>query len=463
MPSNKSSYAIPLLFVLLLIGCTKEAPSEALPPDQLYSPAPKIEKQPTRLELNVPTYITIDGDSVEIAGLTEEDAKVRVEGKTVPLSSSGSFSTIISPITSGRHSFKVTAVAPNKEESSKSVTVERPFNELEFNIESEYLGQGEVRATIQTNLWKGTDVDVNIFSISTLNPGHEDDGGIDYSKWYDLYDAKTKNTALNKLDFSDIEYNNTVSISDEGIAETKALLFHPEALKHDFSEIETMQHVYLHDDLLSNSLEKRRVFERDASFVLDFRISRNKLNASNQQVDNLHGMNISDIKLPSGCKLLTYDLYGQQVKEIQCTKRITVARALITADKNKGEEEQQAAIAAKEAKECGILTDRDCYFYFYRSGNVSWQDAYSGCFERGGTLPTKVQATSIREALAEKYASNPQLTFVWTSETMNGDQGIAYGWVEGFRKNAWDEYRSDWATANSDKRDYVTYVCVKKR
>jgi len=73
-------------------------------------------------------------------------------------------------------------------------------------------------------------------------------------------------------------------------------------------------------------------------------------------------------------------------------------------------------------------------------------------------LPSKTNAAAVREGLNTLYSSYPALSFVWTKETQGG-----YGWVEGFRKKFEGEYLSSWATANSDKRDYVTYVCVKKR
>lgn len=449
---------------LALAGCQSSAPQEPeTEPEQLYSPAPAIEEQTTVLKLTVPKRITIECDSATITGETEPRAKVKVDGKTVPVTASGTFSTTLSPFTSGEHSIYVTATAPSKKKTSETIKVERPFTELQFDIEGEYAGQGEVRATIHTNLWKGTHIDVNVFSVSVLNPEHEDDGGIDYSRWYDLLPEKVKKLPINKITAENFAYENTLPVPKDGTVETSLLLFHPEALKHDFSEIETLRNKYLFDDVLRGSLRKRKTFERDGKVVLDFRISQNRYSEATGRADNLKGSDVFDIKLPKGCKLLTYELYGSTAQEIQCTKTITASWDTIAGDRSKGNEARKEAIAKQEAKDCPILTDKDCYFYFRRHGNVSWHDAYSYCYENGGDLPSKYQVASVRTELEKWYSSYPKLLYVWTKETQSGDHGISYGWVESIRKNAWDEYLSDWATANSDKRDYVTFVCMRKR
>jgi len=406
--------------------------------------------------------MTLEGDSVTISGQAERGATVRVVGNSssdidttfkIPLVGSGSsFSIVISPLTAGRHTLQVKAFISGKKETVIPVTIERPFKELQFDITGEYVGEGEVKASVTTNLWKDTEVDLNVFSVSKLNPDHDASGGIDYSRWYTLFASSVKNLPITQVDSDNFAFDNTLLIPESGIVEKSVLLFHPEALAYGIGELDTMKRKYMYQDVLATSIENQQTFGRDRKVVLDFRISRNRFNEkTSEQESNLNGTDISTIKLPKGCKLLTSELYGQQVLEIQCTKELIVSGTVIADEKKK-------AVAAREKEECSILTNTLCYFYVHKQGNVTWQQAKDGCTERGGDLPSKTDAAAVREGLATLYASYPSLSFVWTKETQGG-----YGWVEGFIKNFDGEYRSDWATANSDKRDYVAYVCVKKR
>ncbi|MDO8468163.1 MAG: C-type lectin domain-containing protein [Candidatus Peribacter sp.] len=353
---------------------------------------------------------------------------------------------------------------PQPEAAQQQPASRQPITELQFEIEGQYLGQGEIKTSVKTNLWPGTEVTLYAMSISRIYPDDmnpPDDYGFDASRAYSLYSIALKNQPI--TDYvpggSDImlsSFDHPMTVLENGEAQDSFLLFQPEALQHSLKDVSKQ----VNDGNLLTQLQNRQALELDQKVILSFEIREWRM-----EEDNFGGIKIDTIQLPDNCTSLTGQKYGQTWHMIRCLKEISIPKATIALDRTNGVEKQRQAIAEREAAECSILTNKYCYFYFNRQGNVTWQEANSKCSELGGELPPKADLTTVREQLATLYAANSNLIFVWASETKanpyNGE--VAYGWVEGFIKNDEGDYRRDWATANSDKRDYVTFVCVKKR
>ncbi len=86
--------------------------------------------------------------------------------------------------------------------------------------------------------------------------------------------------------------------------------------------------------------------------------------------------------------------------------------------------------------------------------NLTWARAKMHCRESNGYLAKKEQVLPVIEELKQYYkAQNSSISHLWTNDSK---EDSPYAWVEHF-----DGGGSNWATQNSDSRNYVSFVCTR--
>ncbi|MDO8469167.1 MAG: hypothetical protein Q7S29_05410 [Candidatus Peribacter sp.] len=270
------------------------------------------------------------------------------------------------------------------------------IKELQFNIDGEYLGQGEIKTSVQTNLWPGTEVDLSVYSVSKINPDDTEppeDDGTDYSRSYSLYSIAMKNQPIaeyvpggNGLVLGN--FSRSLIIQNNGEARDYFLLFQSEALQHSLEDISNLNDQVNEGTLnagnLVNQLKNRQAFEHDQKVILKYEINKWRSNGEKQE-DNFAGIDIGTIQLPENCKLLTGQKYGQTWHTIQCTKEMPIP----TISGENGDEEQ----AAEEANQIKKDTEQAASI---QAGLEEWQEEIDA-----------TRAANEKEAEANEEAARP--------------------------------------------------------
>lgn len=318
-----------------------------------------------------------------------------------------------------------------------------PDNKLEFSMTNIYEGNGIIKSTIDTNITSNI-LDVDIYSITELYSKDERqwvDYWDEYRKWYVLQDAKDKNfiptiTMSTSCGWPNSKNVNEVVISKDWIWKKELALYTKVVEKYNYWQInELYKSSDCKDNLISTFLNNKKTLEKDKRVQISYTIAPILLS----------WIDVSSVKLPSICKINKFKtIQNTDTYNIICTEYLNI-------DMSKD--------SVTKEKDCINEIWNLCIVYVDKVRNTTQYKATSKCSEYKARLPEKWEVKWYEKEILNLFQKNGTShirTSTFDTEKMYNNK---YIYARG--DSLVNPDASNRATADSDKRNYMSYICIK--